>query len=67
MKEIENFKLKLVAEVNSAELMEKISFSNTDVLVSETGAAMVCTSASLDPKFRIFGRHPRCSRWNYYC
>ena len=58
MKEIENFKLKLVAEVNSAELMEKISFSNTDVLVSETGAAMVCTSASLDPKFRIFDDIP---------
>lgn len=58
MKEIENFKLKLVAEESSAELMKKISFSNTDVLVSETGAAMVCTSASLDPKFRIFDDIP---------
>ena len=58
MKEIENFKLKLIAEESSAELLEKISFSNTDVLVSETGAAMVCTSASLDPEFRIFDDVP---------
>ena len=36
----------------------KISFSNTDVLVSETGAAMVCTSATLDPKFKIFDDVP---------
>lgn len=54
MKEIENFKLKLVSDEPAAELMKKISFSNTDVLVSETGAAMVCTSATLDPKFKIF-------------
>ncbi len=58
MKEIENFKLKLVSDESSAELMKKISFNNTDVLVSETGAAMVCTSASLDPKFRIFDDVP---------
>lgn len=57
-KEIENFKLKLVGEESSAELMKKISFQNTDVLVSETGAAMVCTSASLDPEFRIFDDVP---------
>jgi|GEM_PF-961268 len=57
-KEIENFKLKLVGEESSAELMKKISFKNTDVLVSETGAAMVCTSASLDPEFRIFDDVP---------
>lgn len=54
MQEVENIKLKLVADVPAAELMKKITFSNTDVLVSETGAAMVCTSASLDPNFRIF-------------
>ena len=54
MKEIENFKLKLVSEESSAELMKKISFSHTDVLVSETGAAMVCTCASVDPNFKIF-------------
>ena len=54
MKEIENFKLKLVSEDSSAELMKKISFSHTDVLVSETGAAMVCTCASVDPNFKIF-------------
>lgn len=58
MKEIENFKLKLVSEDSSAELMKKISFSHTDVLVSETGAAMVCTCASLDPKFKIFDDVP---------
>lgn len=54
MKEIENFKLKLVSDESSAELMKKISFSHTDVLVSETGAAMVCTCASVDPNFKIF-------------
>lgn len=54
MEEIENIKLKLVADVPASELMKKITFSNTDVLVSETGAAMVCTSASLDPNFRIY-------------
>lgn len=58
MKEIENFKLKLVSDESSAELMKQISFSNTDVLVSETGAAMVCTSATLDPKFKIFDDVP---------
>jgi len=58
MKEIEDFKLKLVSDENAAELMEKISFSNTDVLVSETGAAMVCTSASVDPEFKIFDDVP---------
>lgn len=58
MKEIENFKLKLVSDEPAAELMKKISFSNTDVLVSETGAAMVCTSATLDPKFKIFDDVP---------
>lgn len=54
MEEIENIKLKLVADVPASELMKKITFSNTDVLVSETGAAMVCTSASLEPDFVIF-------------
>lgn len=58
MKEIENFKLKLVSDESAAELMKKISFSNTDVLVSETGAAMICTSATLDPKFKIFDDVP---------
>lgn len=58
MKEIENFKLKLVSDEPAAELMKKISFSNTDVLVSETGAAMVCTSATLDPEFKIFDDVP---------
>lgn len=58
MKEIESFKLKLVSDEPAAELMKKISFSNTDVLVSETGAAMVCTSATLDPKFKIFDDVP---------
>lgn len=58
MKEIENFQLKLVSDESAAELMKKISFSNTDVLVSETGAAMVCTSATLDPKFKIFDDVP---------
>lgn len=58
MKEIENFKLKLVSDESAAELMKKISFSNTDVLVSETGAAMVCTSATLDVNFKIFDDVP---------
>lgn len=58
MREIENFKLKLISEESPAALMEKITFSNTDVLVSETGAAMVCTCASLDPDFRIFDDVP---------
>lgn len=58
MKEIENFKLKLISDEPAAELMKKISFSNTDVLVSETGAAMICTSATLDPKFKIFDDVP---------
>lgn len=53
-KEIEQTKLKLVSDEHAVELMKKISFTHTDVLVSETGAAMVCTCASLDPKFRIF-------------
>lgn len=54
MEEVENIKLKLVADTPASELMERISFSNTDVLVSETGAAMVCASASLAPDFKIF-------------
>lgn len=58
MKEIENFKLKLVSDDSAADLMKNISFCNTDVLVSETGAAMVCTTASLNPKFRIFDGDP---------
>lgn len=58
MEEIENFKLKLISDEPADELMKKISFSNTDVLVSETGAAMVCTSATLDPNFKIFDDVP---------
>ena len=34
----QKFKLKLVSDEPATELMKKISFSNTDVLVSETGA-----------------------------
>ena len=60
MKEIENFKLKLISDASKEMLLEKISFTNTDVLVSETGAAMVCTSASLDPGFMIFDDVPAC-------
>lgn len=58
MKEIESFKLKLVSDEPAAELMKKISFSNTDVSVSETGAAIVSTSASLSSNFRIFDDVP---------
>ena len=58
MQEIEDFKLKLVSDESAADLMQKISFTNTDVLVSETGAAMVCTCASLDPDFKIFDDVP---------
>lgn len=58
MNEIEKCKLKLVSDEPAAELMKKISFGKTDVLVSETGAAMVCTSATLDSKFRIFDDVP---------
>lgn len=58
VREIQQFKLKLISNDASADLMRKISFSNTDVLVSETGAAMVCTLASLSPNFRIFGDVP---------
>lgn len=54
MEEIENIKLKLVADTPASELMDRIFFSNTDVLVSETGAALVCTSASLEPDFTIY-------------
>lgn len=57
-KEIEDFKLKLVSDVNSAELMKKISFSNTTVSVSNTGAATVSTTASLQPDFKIFDDVP---------
>lgn len=58
MKEIESFKLKLISDDSKETLLERISFTNTDVLVSETGAAMVCTSASLDPNFMIFDDVP---------
>lgn len=57
-KEIEGIKLKLMADDKADELLRKIAFSNTDVLVSETGAAMVCTLASIPPKFKIFGDVP---------
>lgn len=57
-KEIEAVKLKLISDEPADELMKRITFSNTDVLVSETGAAMVCTSATLDPEFRIFDDVP---------
>lgn len=55
MKEIEDFKLKLISDDSKESLMERIKFTNTDVLVSETGAAMVCTNASLDSNFVILG------------
>lgn len=58
MKEIEAFKLKLISDDTKETLLDKITFSNTDVLVSETGAAMVCTSATLDPSFVIFDDVP---------
>lgn len=53
-KEIEALKLKLVSDENSDELMNKIAFDNTDVLVSKTGAAMVCTSAAVKSKLTIY-------------
>ena len=58
MQEIENFKLKLISDEPAAKLMEQITFQDTDVLVSETGAAMVCTTASLNPDFMIFDDVP---------
>ena len=59
MKEIEDFKTKLISEEYTAqELMKHIGFSHTDVLVSDTGAAMVATSASLDKNFMIFDDVP---------
>ena len=58
MAEVENVRMKLISDESSEDLMKKISFTNTDVLVSETGAAMVCTSASLIPNFKIFDDVP---------
>lgn len=57
-KEIEGIKLKLMSDASADELMKKISFSNTDIVVSETGAAMVCTLASSPSKFKILGDVP---------
>lgn len=57
-KEIESIQLKLMADDKADELLKKITFSNTDVLVSETGAAMVCTLASIPSKFKIFDDVP---------
>lgn len=57
-KEIADFKLKLIAETPTDELFRRITFSHTDVLVSETGAAMVCTLASLEEDFKIFDDVP---------
>ena len=53
-KEIEEFKMKLISNDSKEDLLKKITFKNTDVLVSETGAAMVCTTASVDKDFKIF-------------
>lgn len=58
MKEIAEFRLKLISDNSSIDLFKKISFSNTDILISETGAAMVCTLASLEDGFTIFGDVP---------
>ena len=58
MKEIEGFKMKLVSEVPKEELLKKIRFKDTDVLVSQTGAAMVCTTASAEEGFMIFDDVP---------
>ena len=57
-KEIDGIKLKLMSDDSSDELMKKITFSNTDIVVSETGAAMVCTLASIPSKFKILGDVP---------
>lgn len=58
MSEIDSFKLKLVSDESSTELMKKISFSNTRVSVTETGAARVYTKASLEPEYKIFDDVP---------
>ena len=58
MKKVEDFKLKLVSDDSADELMKRISFSNTDIRVFETGAIMVRTTASLDPSFRILDDVP---------
>lgn len=58
MQEIKDFKLKLISDDRAEDLMKQIRFTNTDVLVSKTGAALVCTCATLDPKFRIFDDVP---------
>lgn len=54
MKEIEDFKLKLISDVNADILMKEINFDKTEVVVSQTGAARVHTVASLNPNFKIF-------------
>lgn len=58
LKEAADVRQKLVSDNKAENLMNLITFSNTDVLVSETGAAMVCTLASAKPNFKIFDDVP---------
>lgn len=58
MHEIELLNLKLISDDPKEKLLERISFSNTKVQVTETGAAMVSTSATLDSNFTIFDDVP---------
>lgn len=58
MDEIKSVPIKLISEASAVELMKKISFSNTSVSVSETGAAVVCASASVEPGFMIYDNVP---------
>ena len=58
MEEIESFKLKLISNISKESLMENITFSNTDIMISEIGSALICTVASLKPDFVIFDDVP---------
>lgn len=53
--EIEEAKTKLVSEDSAETCLSKLSFSNTNISVSDTGTITVTTCAQLNSELKIFG------------
>ena len=54
-KEIAEVQMKLVSDDTAEELLKYITFTNTEVRISEVGTCVIETVASLNPDFKIFG------------
>lgn len=56
--EIRDFQTKLTCDIPAEKLFEKLSFSETDISVSDCGSVKITTMVELNEKFKIFDDVP---------